>query len=256
MNYPYLTEMKTNRRIIDNFRGYNHNLKIARNEFFNMKNMTSASFPLLSPRGKRGIYASPENARGLIAKDSLCYIDGKDFVINQYKVDMKLSDELPKRMVSIGAYVIILPDKKYINTQDITDFGNIEAEYSSAEGQTVSFELCKIDGSAYMEPVVSSSEPQNPVNLDLWIDTSSEPHTLKQYSEASGIWVSIPTTYIKISSPGIGKAFNAFDGISIAELKFLFRTLTQAWLYKTKATIILLLLAFWIPEQLCRRLRR
>ena len=216
MNYPYLTEMKTNRRIIDNFRGYNHNLKIARNEFFNMKNMTSASFPLLSPRGKRGIYASPENARGLIAKDSLCYIDGKDFVINQYKVDMKLSDELPKRMVSIGAYVIILPDKKYINTQDITDFGNIEAEYSSAEGQTVSFELCKIDGSAYMEPVVSSSEPQNPVNLDLWIDTSSEPHTLKQYSEASGIWVSIPTTYIKISSPGIGKAFNAFDGISIS----------------------------------------
>lgn len=216
MNYPYLTEMKTNRRIIDNFRGYNHNLKIARNEFFDMKNMTSASFPLLSPRGKRGIYASPENARGLIAKDSLCYIDGKDFVINQYKVDMNLSDELPKKMVSIGAYVIILPDKKYINTQDITDFGNIEAEYSSVEGQTVSFELCKIDGSAYMDPVVSSSEPQNPVNLDLWIDTSSEPHTLKQYSEASGIWVSIPTTYIKISSPGIGRAFNAFDGISIS----------------------------------------
>lgn len=216
MNYPYLNEMKTNRRIIDNFRGYNHNLKIARNEFFDMKNMTSASFPLLSPRGRRGIYASPKNAGGLIAKDALCYVDGSKFVMNEYEIDMGLSDETPKRLVSMGAYVIIFPDKKYINTKDISDFGNIEAEYSSAEGQTVSFELCRVDGSAYKDVVVSSSEPSTPVNLDLWIDTSSEPHTLKQYSEASGIWVSIATTYIKISAPGIGKAFETYDGVSIS----------------------------------------
>ena len=216
MNYPYLNEMKTNRRIIDNFRGYNHNLKIARNEFFDMKNMTSASFPLLSPRGRRGIYASPKNAGGLIAKDALCYVDGSKFFINEYKIDMGLSEETPKHLVSMGAYVIIFPDKKYINTKDISDFGNIESEYSSAEGQTVSFELCRVDGSAYKDVVVSSSEPSTPVNLDLWIDTSSEPHTLKQYSEASGIWVSIATTYIKISAPGIGKAFETYDGVSIS----------------------------------------
>lgn len=216
MNYPYLNEMKTKRRIIDNFRGYNHNLKIARNEFFDMKNMTSASFPLLSPRDRRGIYASPEKARGLIAKDALCYVDGSKFVMNEYEIDMGLSDETPKRLVSMGAYVIIFPDKKYINTKDITDFGNIEAEYSSAEGQTVSFELCRVDGTAYKDVVVSSSEPSTPVNLDLWIDTSSEPHTLKQYSEASGIWVSIATTYIKISAPGIGKAFETYDGVNIS----------------------------------------
>lgn len=216
MNYPYLNEMKTNRRIIDNFRGYNHNLKIARNEFFDMKNMTSASFPLLSPRGRRGIYASPKNAGGLIAKDALCYVDGSKFFINEYKIDMGLSEETPKHLVSMGAYVIIFPDKKYINTKDISDFGNIEAEYSSAEGQTVSFELCRVDGMAYKDVVVSSSEPSTPVNLDLWIDTSSEPHTLKQYSEASGIWASIATTYIKISAPGIGKAFETYDGVNIS----------------------------------------
>lgn len=214
MNYPYLNEMKTNRRITDNFRGYNHNLKIARNEFFDMKNMTSASFPLLSPRGRRGIYASPENARGLIAKDSLCYIDGTDFVMNEYRVDLGLNDEVPKKMISIGAYVIILPDRKYINTADITDFGSIDAEFTSTG--TVSFELCRVDGSAYQDVVVSSSEPANPSNLALWIDTSSEPHSLKQYSEASGIWVSIVTTYIKISSAGIGNNFETLDGVTIS----------------------------------------
>lgn len=214
MNYPYLNEMKTNRRITDNFRGYNHNLKIARNEFFDMKNMTSASFPLLSPRGRRGIYASPENARGLIAKDSLCYIDGTDFVMNEYRVDLGLNDEVPKKMISMGAYVIILPDRKYINTADITDFGSIDAEFTSTG--TVSFELCRVDGSAYRDVVVSSSEPANPSNLALWIDTSSEPHSLKQYSEASGIWVSIVTTYIKISSAGIGNNFETLDGVTIS----------------------------------------
>ena len=214
MNYPYLNEMKTNRRITDNFRGYNHNLKIARNEFFDMKNMTSASFPLLSPRGRRGIYASPENARGLIAKDSLCYIDGTDFVMNEYRVDLGLNDEVPKKMISMGAYVIILPDRKYINTADITDFGSIDAEFTSTG--TVSFELCRVDGSAYQDVVVSSSEPANPSNLALWIDTSSEPHSLKQYSEASGIWVSIVTTYIKISSAGIGNNFETLDGVTIS----------------------------------------
>lgn len=219
MNYPYLNEMETKRKITDNFRGYNHNLKIARNEFFDMKNMSSAKYPLISPRRKRGIYARPENARGLIAKDALCYIDGSKFVMNEYEIDMGLSDELPKKMVSMGAYVIIFPDKKYINTKDLTDFGNIEAEYSSAEGQSVSFELCRVDGSAYKDVVVSASEPSNPLNLDLWIDTSSEPGTLKQYSEASGIWVSIATTYIKISAPGIGKAFETYDGVNISGIE-------------------------------------
>lgn len=216
MNYPYLTELKTNRKMTDNFRGYNHNLKIAKNEFFDMKNMSSVSFPLLSPRGKRGIFSQPEKAAGLIAKDALCYIDGTDFVINEYRVNMGLSDELPKQMVSMGAYVIIMPDKKYINTQDLSDFGNIEASFSSGEGQTVSFELCRENGEAYSNATVSATEPLSPENLALWIDTSEEPHTLKQYSESAGIWMAIATTYIKITAPGIGKNFEQYDGVFIS----------------------------------------
>ena len=57
MFYPYLEEMKTSRKIIDQFHGYNHNLKISDGEFYDMENMTSASYPVLSPRQKRGVYA-------------------------------------------------------------------------------------------------------------------------------------------------------------------------------------------------------
>ena len=216
MNYPKLRVLQNSRQMVDTFKGYNHNLRISDGEFYDMKNMTSDCYPVLSPRKGRGVYASPACPTGLIAKDSLCYVDGSDFVMNEYHIDMGLSDE-PKQLVSMGAYVIILPDKKYINTANIADRGNIEAEFTT-NGST-SFTLCKLDGSGYGEYPASPNEPSDPENMALWVDTSSEPHALKQYSESAGMWVSVPTTYVKITSPGIDEAFEQFDGIKISGLE-------------------------------------
>lgn len=217
MKLPMLTEIQSTRDMIDVFKGYNHNLRISEGEFYDMKNITSTYYPVLAPRGKRGLFSKPVNPQGLIQKESLCYVDGTDFIANGYRVGMDLStreEDCPKTLVSMGAYVIILPDKKYINVADVTDFGNIEAEVSSHTD--VVFEMCRVDGSAYDDAIVSADEPKEPANQDLWIDTSATPHTLKQWSESSGMWVSIATTYIKISSAGIGKAFKAYDGVTIS----------------------------------------
>lgn len=215
MYLPELNELKTSRNMIDAFRGYNHNPRISESEFYDMKNMTSSQYPILAPRGKRGTYATPESPQGMIAKDTLCYVDGGAMVVDGYRVEMGLSDT-PKTLISMGAYIIILPDKMYLNTADLTDFGNIEAEVSTEA--PVSFQLCRIDGSDYSANA-SSSEPTEPENNALWIDTSATPHTLKQWSEVSGMWVSIATTYIKISSAGIGVPFEKYDGVTISGLK-------------------------------------
>lgn len=219
MRYPFLNVQRSSRQMVDVFNGYNHNMRIGEGEFFDMKNMTSDYYPVLSPRSHRGVYASPELPLGMIEKDSLCYVDGQYFVMNEYKIDMGLNDE-PKQLISMGAYVIILPDKKYINTADITDFGNIEAEFTT--NAPVSFVLSRVDGSAYNAEYIQPEEPkgpEGPKNMTLWLDTSNEPYTLKQWSESSEVWVSIPTTYVKIESPGIGKAFEKYDGIQISGLK-------------------------------------
>lgn len=216
MKFPKLRELQASRQMVDTFRGYNHNLRISDGEFFDMKNMTSDCYPVLSPRKKRGVYASPNSPTGLIAKDALCYVDGTKFVINEHPVDMGLNDE-PKQLISMGAYVIIMPDKKWINTLDITEYGNIEASFTSVGD--VSFSLCAVDGSDYENMTVSAEEPKDPANMALWIDTSSTPHTLKQYSATSSMWVQIATTYVKISCPNIGKAFNQYDGVTISGIK-------------------------------------
>lgn len=220
MQYPKLKELETSRQMVDAFRGYNHNLRISDGEFFDMRNMTSDYYPILSPRVKRGVYATPAAPAGMIAKDALCYVDGSNFVINGYPVDMGLStqeEDCPKRLVSMGAYVIILPDKKYINTADITDFGNIEAEFTTHNN--VSFTLCRLDGSEYITEYKQPDEPSEPANMALWIDTSTTPNSLKQWSDTSGMWVTIATTYIKIASTGIGAAFDKYDGVQISGLE-------------------------------------
>ena len=217
MKYPTLPTNESSRHIVEYFRGYNHNLRITDGEFFDMKNMTSDYYPVLSPRGKRGFYVKPASPQGLIAKDDICYVDGTDFVMGETRINMGLSikeEDCPKRMVSMGAYVIIMPDKKYINTVDTTDYGDIEASFTSTTD--VSFELSTINGEVYGNTVISPTEPENPKNLDYWIDTSTVPNALKQYSESSSMWISIATTYIKISATGIGSKFNKEDGVTIS----------------------------------------
>lgn len=217
MRYPMLNALKTSRDMVDVFGGYNHNLRISDSEFYDMKNMTSDYYPLLAPRNSRRWYSNPmDSIQGMIAKDNLCYVDGDKFVINGYSVSMGLSKaaaDCPKQLISIGAYVIILPDKKYINTKDLTDFGNIEASYASG-ANTVTVEPCNINGEVYMDVTVSPTEPEDPSDQDVWMNPDG--NTMSRYSSSASMWVTIPSTYVKITCPGIGAAFEKYDGVTIS----------------------------------------
>lgn len=214
--FPTVQAQTAQRRVTDVFAGYNHNLRINEGEFYDEENLCSDDYPLLSTRRHRGVYAAPAAAQGLIDKDALCYVDGTEFVINEKRIEMGLSTEAemcPKSLVSMGAYVIILPDRKYINTADLSDFGSIEASYTSVSD--VTFNLCTVDG-ARLDVIAGAAAPENPKNGEYWLDTSATPHTLKVYSETSAMWMSVVTTYVKISATGIGAQFEQYDGVTIS----------------------------------------
>lgn len=216
MQYPSLYEYETQRQMTEVFLGYDHNPRIADGAFFDMKNLSSDHYPVLGPRAPRGLYAQANKPAGMIAKDALCYVDGTAFKMNEYSIEMGLSDDT-KQLVSMGAYVIILPDKKYINTADLGDHGGIEAEWNSGTNdEDVIFELCQQDGGSYESISSGPDAPEEPQNLQYWIDTSSTPHTLKQYSETKKDWISVATSYIKICATGIGKQFQPFDTVRIS----------------------------------------
>ena len=199
MKYPILHEQATSRQMVDTFSGYNHNLRIGEGEFYDMKNLTADHYPMLANRRLRGTVATYSNPAGLIAKDALAVIDGSAVVYNGYRIEMGLSDSAPKQLVSMGAYLVIFPDKKYLNTADIEDFGSLEALWSAGTNN-VTYTPCNVYGEAYEGAAIQDEEPQSPENGDYWIDTSGETHSLMQYSASSAMWVPIPTVYTKIEA--------------------------------------------------------
>lgn len=217
MRYPKLKPLPTERQLIQVFRGYNHNLRVSAGEFYEMENLSSDDYPVLSPRQGRSVYASPASPQALLAREKLCYVDGSDFVMEEQRYPMGLSvkeEDCPKTLCSMGAYVIILPDKKYINTISPEDRGDIEAVFTTT-GE-VSLTGCTLTGEVMADPIVSATAPEAPENQQLWIDTAEIPHVLKRYSAPEKMWVSIASPYIRLAAAGIGEAFRVYDGVSIS----------------------------------------
>ena len=148
MEFPTLKQGSTSRELLTAFPGYSGCPRPAAGAFTAMENCSGEDYPLLSTRRPRGVYARPGSCTGLTAKDGLCWVDGGDFVVNGYPVSLGLTPG-EKQLVSMGAYVVIFPDKKYINTADLTDFGNLEAE-------------CTAPGPVRFTPVLADGTPLIP----------------------------------------------------------------------------------------------
>lgn len=223
MEYPVLRVKQKNRQMLDAFLGYNHNLRIGENEFYDMQNMTSDDYPVLSTRPGRGVYfVEGGYASRLIAKNELCYVEGTKFVFGSVfgsdRIEMGLNDE-PKQLVSMGAYVIIFPDKKWINTicdeHGNYEWGSIEVsnEFNTEneeETQEIGVWLCSPTGKVYDRASYQAVEKDG----EIWADYSVYPPVLKQYSGAQKVWVNIPA-FLKISAVGIGQGLKKDDGVNL-----------------------------------------
>ena len=238
MRLPSVEEIPTSRELTDVFLGYNHNLRIGEGEFYDMKNLTGDDYPVLSPRGKRGVYVAEDKVRtGLIEKDALCYTEGKNFVINGEEIDLGLITEYDedgklkaKKLVSMGAYVIILPDKKYVNIKDMdNDNGDIEHHFLArtplGDKVMVSYTPCLYDGGNMtiekqaVAPTITEEMVKNNT-IPYWLDISESPATLKVYSTSTESWSAVATTYVKISAIDIDRGFNVGDTVSISGSMF------------------------------------
>lgn len=164
--YPTISESATSQQITDTFLGYNHNLKINEGESYEERNLTTDFYPLLANRKRRGIYAEPTNPLGILGKGNLAYIDGTKLYYGGNDITSYLtakgvsisadSGMLPKQMISMGAYIIIYPDKIYINTEDYSDCGSIDAvkTINPSVGTGITYTMCKVDGGVYPQPTI------------------------------------------------------------------------------------------------------
>lgn len=223
MRFTPLKETRTTKYDTDSFYGYNHQIKIVDGEFYEMENMTSDHFPVLSPRKKRGSFVFPtegtHHVTGMIGKDALCYVDSGTLYVDNMPINDLILTDGTKQLVSMGAYIVIFPDKKYINTKDLTEHGSLDAAYTSPEGTedvaSVTYSMCKVDGSELDDVIVSASAPSDPKGGQYWVDTSGTTHSLKIFDEGTGMWTGVATCYVKIAAPNIGLGFKQYDAVTI-----------------------------------------
>ena len=109
------------------FGGYNHNLYAGDGELWDMKNLTSDLYPLLSPRNPRYLLRKLTKPNGFFAMDGLYWADGTGLYRDGVRIGT-VSDT-KKRFAALGDYVIILPDKAYYNSRTGA-FGSMTAMWA------------------------------------------------------------------------------------------------------------------------------
>lgn len=236
------------------FAGYNHNLVIQPEQFYDMQNMTGDYFPVMSPRKKRGFIRNIPDCQGLLASESLYWVaDDKLYQNGTQLCELPLHN-VNRTLLSMGANIVIFPDKVIYNTSGAAGNDNpkpIDKKWVAGTGDTIHYSLSTLtDSDVIIEAVVKDTAPEEATNGQYWIDTSGGGQVLKVYSSQQEEWSSVATTYIWITAAKIGKGFKKYDAVTLKgfnhdELNGSF----VIWNVKDNAILVTALLSDYTPYE-------
>lgn len=221
MRLPQASYKNKGTTFIQQFLGYDHNLRTQAGEFYDMNNMSLDNYPVISTRqGEEDILALSGNPNGLweYAPDTLMAVSGNLLRIGitkssrgeilpesaQYLTDSE------KSFATIGAYTVIMPDKVIFNSEKKT-LTNIVRSYTSKAygGQYLVMQIipCDIDG----KEIAYEEHPEDTPPSDqtkYWYDTTN--NVFKKYSTSEEKWIRMESPYVKLI-PRISTSESSYD---------------------------------------------
>ena len=211
MYFPRLRASAQQRASVEQFGGLDRRPGHGAGYPESMENLWSGGYPALETRPKRTVVQRLKKPHGVIGKDALYWVDGTMLYANGAVTGITLTDG-DKQMVSMGAYLLIFPDKKYVNTQNLADNGSMENVREST-GQ-VAFTLCGEDGESLGTYHVGTEAPLEARTGDLWLDTNRAVSVMRRFDGSA--WQEMTGVCTKISATGIGLGFRDGDAVTIA----------------------------------------
>ena len=233
MQFPMMQEVSRYKEMTNAFGGYNHQLSCQEGEFFDMKNMTSQYFPVLSPRVKRCISTDAHTPIVMIGKNGMMWLTddepvGLEYIVKngdayerkvQYLTGVNINP-YESTMVAMGAYVVIMPANVWINTaKEPFEYGYMGAKYdknSTTGTQSVKLSLANAKGEAITYHDENYYKTNAPNNGDYMLSSLNGKAVLKEYSSATAVWNTVATTYVQLEASFIGDKFEKGDGVTIS----------------------------------------
>ncbi len=223
MYYPQVEENFNTRSMISAWYGYNHNYRINDGEFYDMENLTTDAFPVMSAREKRATLKKAEfTYRGLLYTDeNLAFLDGNIFHYGSRSIDLtdlitgerhevssidERSEGEPgtseQTLIRFGTYILIYPLNIWVSVIDNEDLkaGKMDASYTVPDDMTITYTISTADGSSFDNLTVSEDEPEDPKQGDYWLCTKEGALGLNIRTKDS--WQPVATTYLRIDIPG------------------------------------------------------
>lgn len=140
------------------FKGFDVRLSACDGAIRDMRNMSGDEYPIASTRPGRKALLGLSSPNGLCCHDGIYYAASDGFYSLNGGDSVKLGalSDSRKRFASLGAYIVILPDKAYYNRLT-GEFGSLEAEWSGTASfcdgtyAGIDAEACRIvtDGDAF-----------------------------------------------------------------------------------------------------------
>lgn len=213
MYYQTIDDDNNTREMISTWAGYNHNYVINDGELYDMENLSSDNYPVMTPRDKRALLVETDNVRGIIITDNnLTYLDGNNVLhygtshtydLSEYfKKDDGTYDISSQTLVRFGAYIIAFPSGVYCNVATENEMGSITQVYKAPSGTTITMSICSLTGDELQNLVADETAPESPSNGDYWLNTTKDEQGLYIWSGTQSTWEAVATCYIKISIPG------------------------------------------------------
>lgn len=119
------------------FKGFDARLSACDGAIRDMRNMSGDEYPVASTRKGRKTLLGFGSPNGIFCRDGLYYAasDGFYSFSNGESVKLGTLSDSKKRFASLGAYIVILPDKAYYNRLT-GEFGSLEAEWNGTASFT------------------------------------------------------------------------------------------------------------------------
>lgn len=144
MSLPFLRSITGIReRTVGQWGGLDERLIIDENAFSAMKNMSTRFFPAVATRLPRGAAQQTiTNPHGLYWKNHLFWISGTQCYYDGSAVQGMTVTAGDKQIVGMGAYIVVFPDKKILNTAT-GEVTSVDAKYT--QSGTITFEELSVD---------------------------------------------------------------------------------------------------------------